>query len=441
MSARHEIRSIDLSVQARELGAEVEPRHGDIPVITGYAALTPLGDAITTYAKMLMQYSAVKSVEVRTVGGGLITRPGAPLDFDPSQFFDRKSVQRIPSATLMAMYVAKQAAEMAGILGEDGKLRKDFNSDRVATTVASASERASNLVDLSAGLQNGKKIRPWDGVGAMLGQQGFNISEYLGLQGWGSSSTEACATGLSSGVDAAESIRSGRNDIVVAGGIEDFGTHPEILMETFEEMGAISKKYTDKPRTASRPFDKGRDGVVFGAAGVVYVVEGLRHALERGAEIHAVVLGAEKGMDAFEATSMDSKRIARLLLRTLKIPDAAGFYPVDAIVAHATSTPKGDPIEVDALRMVFGEKALRRIPITATKSIFGHTVGAAGAINALTAILALKSGIIPPTLNLDNPEFPDLFIPTKATRKNLRTILGTAYGFGGYDAAMLFGKF
>jgi 3-oxoacyl-[acyl-carrier-protein] synthase II len=432
--------SVDLSKQAQDARVkELELPQGDVPVITGYSALTGLGDAFQTYNRMLNGESAVRLINT-TVGGKIVERVAAPIDFDPKLYFDRKALRGIPNATALAMFLAKEAAKMADILGGNGKLKSDFDGDRAATTVATSMERVPDVIDKSDTLRSGNRIHPLDGLSIFLGQQAGHISEYIGLRGWGNSSTEACASGLSSIADAAELIRTGRNDIVLAGGLDDIlNNHPELGPEIFGSMGAYSDR-VDDPKGASRPFDKGRDGIVIGSGGAVLVVEGMRHAIARGATIHAVILGAEKGMDGFDPVLADSDRIARLILKTLKRRGEEGFYSTGAIFAHATSTPKGDSVEIDALRKVFGE-SLNQIPITAPKSAFGHLLGGAGAVNALLAINSLQTGIIPPTLNLENSDFPELNIVTSAAKLNPQTALATAYGMGGLNATVLFGKY
>jgi 3-oxoacyl-[acyl-carrier-protein] synthase II len=183
----------------------------------------------------------------------------------------------------------------------------------------------------------------------------------------------------------------------LAGGIDDIlSNYPELGPEIFGSMGAYSGR-VDNPQGASRPFDKGRDGIVIGSGGAVLVVEGMRHAIARKAKIYATILGAEKGMDGFDPVNADSDRIARLILKTLKKPDEDGFYPAGAIFAHATSTLKGDRVEIDALRKV--------------------------------------------TLNLEDSEFPELDIVTFVTKRDPQTALATGYGMGGLNATVLFGKY
>jgi len=431
--------NVDLSRQAEAAGIKEFILPGDVPVITGYAALTGLGNAEETYNRMLRGDSAVRVINTM-VGGEIVKRVAAPIDFDPKQHFDRKALRGIPNATALAMFLAREAADAAGILGDNGKLRSDVDGDRASTTVATAMERVADVVDISDTLRAGHKIHPLDGLAIFLGQQAGRISQHIGLRGWGNSSTEACASGLSSIADAAELVRTGRSDIVLAGGIDDIlSNYPELGPEIFGSMGAYSGR-VDNPQGASRPFDKGRDGIVIGSGGAVLVVEGMRHAIARKAKIYATILGAEKGMDGFDPVNADSDRIARLILKTLKKPDEDGFYPAGAIFAHATSTLKGDRVEIDALRKVFGD-SLNQIPITAPKSSLGHLLGGAGAVNALLAINALETGVIPPTLNLEDSEFPELDIVTFVTKRDPQTALATGYGMGGLNATVLFGKY
>jgi 3-oxoacyl-(acyl-carrier-protein) synthase len=431
----------NLAERARNAGAERRLYLPSTPVITGMAGLTGFGDGPRTFRGICNLESAVGTI-ITMVGGKEVRRVASPADFDPTQYFDRKEIQRISKGNLMTMFLVEQAGLMAGILGLDGKLKPEFDGDFSSTTVATAMESVSGLVDVANTLEKGtKRIRPLEGLGTFLGQRAFYVSKQAGLRGWGNSSTEACATGLSSIADAAEQIRTGRSDIVLAGGVDDtLSNHPELSTEIFDSFGAYAHR-KGLPHTASRPFDRDRNGIVIGSGGAVFVVERMDQALARGATIHAVILGAEKGMDANDAVLADPQRNARQIFHTLERRGEGekGYYSTDLIVAHATAT-KGDAIEVEALRNVYGED-LNQIPITAPKSALGHLLGGAGAISMLLAIMALKEGIIPPTLNLDNSEFPELNIVKTALRKDIQTALVLANGMGGHNASVLIGKY
>lgn len=208
--------------------------------------------------------------------------------------------------------------------------------------------------------------------------------------------------------------------------------------------GPLSSR-NDEPEKASRPFDRDRDGFVFSAGGGVIILERLDSALARKAKIYAVVLNAEKGSDGYNPTNLNIERVAKLILKTLQIPGKKGMtYPIDSIFAHATATKSGDAAEITTLRMALGDEYLRKIPITAIKSMHGHLAGGAGAINAISALRAFEKGFLPPIINLDNVDdpFKDLnLVRGKALKGNFNTALVLAYGFHGKDAVVVFGKY
>lgn len=347
------------------------------------------------------------------------------------------------------LVVAREAALRAGIVNKNGKLNPEFNRDEVGTNIATGFGQALNVIDSYEILRRGGRLSTYEGLKVFPEQSNSGVAQGLSLSGWGSNSSEACASGKSSIAEAELLIRSGRARVMFAGGFEDVFSgpsaeahgHPEAPIGIFSALTALSER-NDSPQSAMRPFDEDRDGFVMASGGGVLVLESIESALERGATIYATVLGAQKGMDGGDSTNMDTGRVARLILKTLKVRGGEGFYPVDAIFAHATSTPTGDRNEIEAFRRAFGD-LLPSIPITAIKSIHGHLLGGAGAINAISAVRSLYEGIIPPTINLSKrgKEFEDLDIVTDARRSNPQTILTVAYGFGGYNAAVHFGRY
>lgn len=232
---------------------------------------------------------------------------------------------------------------------------------------------------------------------------------------------------------------------MLAGGLEDtLSDLPEISIGVFAAMRGPLSSRNDIPKSASRPFDKDRDGFVLGAGGGVIVLERLDVAVKRKAHIFAVILGSEKGSDGGSPTNLNTERVARLILKTIKMKQGKLSYPVDAIFAHATATKFGDIAEIAALRMALGDSNLQKIPITANKSMHGHLAGGAGAINTISAIRAIHDGIVPPIINLDHPDEPFLdlnLVRKKALTGNFTTSLVLAYGFHGKDAIVLLGKY
>lgn len=430
---------IDLSPQVEKLGLEeLEKLPTDLVVVTGFAEITSLGNTYETGIREMFGDTAIQvfpTVEDET-------RIAAHVDFNPEDHFSTHDLKRISPFSAMMQVIAREAASHAGILGEDGKLDPRFDRDRVGTSIGSGVGQAFNVINAQEFIESGQRLPTFEALRILPEQPNSRVASSLGLGGWGSNPTEACASGLSSIAEADLLIRSGQNSIMLAGGFEDvLSENPEVSIQSFEALTALSDK-SDKPKEAMRPYDRDRDGFVMASGGGVLVLEGIESALKRGATIYATILGAGKSMDGDKSfTNLNPESVATVILKTLQA-EGDEFYPVDAIFAHATATKAGDAGEINALRNVFGDELLD-IPITAIKSMHGHLLGGAGAINAISAIRALHDGTIPPTINLDNREeqFEDLDIVTEARKADPRTALALAYGFGGLNAAVLFGKY
>ena len=437
--------------RSRELGVELENRPAERLVITGMAALTPLGDTQQTLEGLNTGKSGVKEFDVKNFA----VRIAAPVEFNPEAHFSKKEMKGRSPLNAMAVIIAREAMEKAGLLGEDGKLRKDIDRRQVASWMASAFGSSQHIIDVynqihkkdEAGnedpMVNSSRISPRKGLEIFPEELNGQVAIDLGVSGWGGSSVEACATGLSNIVEAARIVKGGYTKVAIAGGLEDtLSAYSEIGIGMFAAMRVLSTR-NDEPEKASRPFDKDRDGFVLGAGGGAVIIEALDHALERKAPILAEVLGFNKSMDGSGLTNLNEKIVASTILRALYNEKTKEFYEVDSIFAHATSTNQGDLAEAELFKMIFGDN-LKNIPIAAIKSNMGHLAGGAGAVNVIAAINALKSGKIPHILNLENPsqEFKDLnFVRGEPLEKDINTALVLAYGFGGHNAVMLLGKY
>ncbi len=440
-------RRIDLSEQVRELGAELEDRPSEMVVVTGYAELTSLGDTEATRRRELLGETAARQFPT----GNKRTQIAAHAEFNPLDHFSRQDMLGMSKLSAMMRVVARDAARRSGILDQDGRLDPRFHRDHVGTTISTSVGHMGNIIATNETIEResrGEKthITSKEILKVLPEQSNAGVAQNLGISGWGSNSQEACATSLSSIADANLLIRSGKNRVVLAGGFEDTlsdgMSRPAVGL--FSALrGAISTN-NEYPENAIRPYDKDRDGFVMASGGGVMVLESLESALERGATIYATILNAEKAMDGSDnPTLLDADRVARLLLKTLKVQgEEKGFYLPDAIFTHATATRAGDLAEIEAFRKAL-TKYLPNIPTTAIKSIHGHLLGGAGVINAIAAVRSLHEGIIQPTINLVNrsEEFMDLDIVTQARETQIQTAIATAFGFGGYDAAVLFGKY
>lgn len=436
---------------ARQLGVELEKKPAQRIVIIGMSALTPLGNTEQTLEGLNAGKSGIKAFNV----SNFKTNIAGPVNFDPEEYFSKKELRGISMPNAMAIVLAREAMRNAGLLGEDGKLRKDINKRQVASWMASAIGSGTLLVDVYNRIHKKDEKEEEDPVrnsrfipattSLQVFPQEFNggVTRDVGIAGWGGSSVEACATGLSNIAEAAEAIKSGRAKIAVAGGLEDvLSIHPEIAIGMFAAMRSVLSTRNSEPEKASRPFDKDRDGFVLGTGGAAVVLADYEFALKIGAPILGEVLGFVKSMDGYDTTDLDRENVAGTILKALYNEKEKEFYAVDAIFAHATSTIYGDVAEAAVLRMVFGDN-LKNIPIAAIKSNLGHLAGGAGAVNFVAALHALRTGKIPHILNLDNPgpEFADLnLVRGQPLARDIRTALVLAYGFSGYNAVMLLGK-
>jgi len=442
--------SAEFFERARQYGVELERKPAERIVITGYSAITSLGNTQQTLDGLSSGKSGVKSFEVKNE-----IRIASPVEFRPEDYFSKKEMKGKSQLNMMAVVMAREAMRKANLLGEDGKLRKDIDKRNVASWMASAFGSSHMIVDVNDKIhkkdENGNEDPATNSrfIPVRAGLQIFpeelngQVAIDLGISGWGGSSVEACATGLSNIVEAADKIKTGKAKIAITGGLEDvLSLHPEIGIGMFAVMGVLSKRNSD-PEKASRPFDKDRDGFVLGAGGGAVVLEEYEHALKRGAPILGEVLGFQKSMDGSDPTNLDKDVVASTVLGAMYNEKTKEFYDVDVIFTHSTSTIEGDLAEAAVLRMVFQEN-LKNIPVAAIKSNLGHLAGGAGTVNVIAALNSLNIGEIPQIINLDNPdpEVMDLnFVRGQSLKKDIKTALVLAYGFGGHNAVMLLGKY
>lgn len=439
--------------RARARGLELERKPAERVVVTGYWQLTPLGNTEETFQGLLAGKSGIRKIDPpinsRTNIAGLI-------EFNPNDYFSDKEQNPMAEETAMAIVGARGAAAMAQILDSDqNSLLPSINKTRVAMCVASGIGPTHNLIDVSDTIhrkdedgnedttRGSRRVGPYAGLRSFPEQPNAQAAIALRASGWPISSAEACATGLSAIIEAVRLVKEGYADVAVAIGLEQIlKKHQEIGIGLFAGMHVLSTK-NEEPESASKPFDKNRDGFVESSGIGAVVIESEEHARKRGAKIYAEVLGFDKSIDGHDLTEADPERIADSITQALYDPKTKTVHQVDAIFAHATSTRIGDKVEIDAFRKVFTED-LPNIPITAIKSNLGHLMGGAGAVNAIVAIQSLNAGKIPHILNLKNPdeEFFDLnFVRNQPLEKSINTALVTAYGFGGHNAVVLLGKY
>ncbi|HET7472121.1 MAG TPA: beta-ketoacyl-ACP synthase II [Candidatus Limnocylindrales bacterium] len=411
-----------------------EPRR---VVVTGMGMLTALGnDVASTWDGMISGRSGVARIEAFDPSRLGAQIGGEVKDLDSSHILDRKEQRRTDRYIQLGLVAARQAMDQAGLPERmDGE-----EAERTGVIMGTGLGGVGTLVEgISINATRGPdRISPFlipmgiPNVGA--GQ----IAISFGMTGPNFTTVSACATGGHAIGEAWETIRRGDAEMMIAGGAEAGIYEP--LVGGFDSMRALSRR-NDDPEAASRPFDQGRDGFVPGEGAGALVLEELDHARARGATIFAEIIGYGATADASHITlpapgGIGAVRAARRALRK------AGLEPTDIahVNAHATSTPEGDKSELQAIRTVFGDHA-PKVSITANKSMIGHTLGAAGAIEAIVTILTMREGCVPPTINLHDPdpagEGLDL-TPNAAVRRDVPIALSNSFGFGGQNTALIF---
>jgi 3-oxoacyl-[acyl-carrier-protein] synthase II len=403
-------------------------------VVTGVGMVTSLGnDPESTWENLVAGES----------GAGPITRFDASeyavrfaceaTDFDPTTWIERKQARRMDRFSQLALSAARMAEADSAISVAD-------EPARVGAAVATGIGGLKAFEDcLQLLIERGPdRTSPFSIIQIIPNMAAAWISMELGTQGPLATETTACAASNMAIGDGMDAIRLGRADAMFCGGTEAPVTRVGIA--GFTAMRALSQR-NDDPKRGSRPFDADRDGFVMGEAGAVLVLEELEHARRRGAKVHAELLGYGVSSDATHVTEPDptGKNPARAM--TMAFADA-GISPgdVDYVNAHGTSTPLGDPAETRVLKIALGEDNAYRTPVSSTKGATGHTLGAAGAVEAIFTIFALKHGLLPPTINYETPDPTcDLdYIPNDARPAELRIGASNSFGFGGHNACVVF---
>ncbi|HMM48049.1 MAG TPA: beta-ketoacyl-ACP synthase II [Miltoncostaeaceae bacterium] len=358
-------------------------------------------------------------------------------DFDVTDFIERKAARRMDRFCHLAVAAGRLAVEDAGL-----KITPEASS-RMGAIIGSGIGGLDTFTEqtLVCVERGPDRVSPFYIPMVIANMAAAQVSMDLGLRGPLMCTTTACASGNHALGDAADAIRLGRADVMLAGGAESSITRPGIA--AFNAMRALSTR-NDDPAGASRPFDAGRDGFVMGEAGAVLVLESLDHALRRGAPIYCEVLGYGLTGDAHHLTEPDPTGVAPAAAITMALDDA-GIAPeqVDYVNAHATSTPVGDSSEVRVLKRALGEDVAAGVMVSSTKSMHGHCLGAAGGIEGALTALALREGMIPPTINLTDldPECAGVdHVANQARETRISVALSTAFGFGGHNATLVLAR-
>jgi 3-oxoacyl-[acyl-carrier-protein] synthase II len=403
-------------------------------VVTGLGAVTPLGNNVPAFwAGLIEGRSGVGPITAYDASGEAVRIAAEVKDFDPVVSLGRKRARRTDRFTQLALVAADEAVADAGLAFEGNS---DDNNVGVilGTGIGGICTLLKNAEERSA--RGSRRVSPLMVPMMMANAAAGEVAIRYGLHGHTMALASACATGTNAIGEAARFIREGSAEVMICGGSEST-LHP-LALAALSNMQAISGR-NDEPARASRPFDAERDGFVLGEGAGVLILESMTHAQQRGARIYAEVAGYGTSTDAFHITAPDENGSGAILSMERALRDA-GLDPenIDYINAHGTSTPLNDATETRAIRKTFGEHAYK-VPISSTKSMIGHLMGSAGAVEAIACIKSLETGVIHPTINY---EFPDPecdldYVPNQAREVHPRTILSNSFGFGGHNATVI----
>jgi 3-oxoacyl-[acyl-carrier-protein] synthase II len=406
-------------------------------VITGLGALTPLGnDPESTWANLTAGKSGAADITQFDSSDYAVHFACEVKDFDPAEFIDRKQARRMDRFAHLIVAAARQAEADAGLSIAD-------EADRIGAAIATGIGGLRAFQDCYDELleRGPDRVNPFSIPEIIPNMGAAWVSMQLGTKGPLSSQCTACAASNMAIGDGLDAIRLGRADVMLCGGTEAPIT--EVGIAGFSAMRALSRR-NDAPEKASRPFDTGRDGFVMGEAGAVVVLEELEHAQARGAKIYAELLGYGVSSDAQHITEPDPSGQNPARAMTMAFRDA-GVDPseIDYINAHGTSTPLGDASETRVIKLALGEENARKAPVSSTKGATGHCLGAAGAVEGMFSILAVNRGVLPPTINYEEPDPRcDLdYIPNESREADVRTAVSNSFGFGGHNAAIVVRRF
>ena len=402
-------------------------------VVTGMGVITPLGQSVAEFWEALVQgKSGIGPITLCDATPFPCRIAGEVKDFDPAQYMDAKEARRMARFSQLSVAAAALAIE-------DAELdQSTMDQERIGVVMGNGNggfptteENARVLVE-----KGGMRMSPFFIPMILPNMAAANVSRIFGLKGYTSTIITACAAGNQAIGEGAEVVRRGAADVILAGGCE--AGISQLGLGGFNVIKALSRQ-NDEPEKASRPFDAKRDGFIPAEGSAILVLESLEHALARGANISAEVLGQGVSSDAYHAVQPDEdgSGAARAIRWAL---EDAGIGPdeIDYINAHGTSTPKNDLSETLAIKAVFGERAYQ-VPISSTKSMIGHTLGGAGALEAVASIQTILNDEIHPTINYEHPD-PDCdldYVPNVARQQRVDTVLSNSFGFGGQNACLV----
>ena len=414
-------------------------------VVTGLGMLTPLGCGVEpTWDRLIKGESGARRVdrfEVSDIACQIACQiprgDGTNGTYNPDQWMEPKEQRKVDEFIVFAMCAARQALDDAGWHPQSYE-----DQTRTGVLIGSGIGGIEGIADTAITLKERgpRRVSPFFIPGRIINLAAGYVSITFGLKGPNSAVVTACSTGSHAIGDAARLIALDDADVMVAGGTES--PVNRLSLAGFAASRALSTEFNDTPTRASRPYDKDRDGFVMGEGAGVVVLESLEHAKARGARIYAEVVGYGMSGDAYHITAPteDGDGAFRCMKAAIK---RAGITPgdIDYVNAHGTST-MADTIELAAVERVVGDAA-SRISMSSTKSCIGHLLGAAGAVEAIFSILAIRDGVAPPTINLDNPSVETAIdlVPHKARRREINVALSNSFGFGGTNASLIFRRY
>jgi 3-oxoacyl-[acyl-carrier-protein] synthase II len=411
-------------------------------VVTGLGLVTPLGDGVeASWSRLIEGRSGIRGIEGFDVSdlpariAGQVPKTENAAAFRATDYVEAKDVRKNDEFIVYGIAAATQAIRHSG-----WEPQSDEERERAGVLIGSGIGGLATIADTAVVLEKSgpRRVSPFFIPACLINLCSGQVSIRFGLKGPNHSVVTACSTGAHAIGDASRMIMLGDADLMVAGGTE--AALCRIGLAGFAACRALSTGFNDTPQRASRPWDRDRDGFVMGEGAGVVVLEELEHARRRGATIYAEVKGYGMSGDAHHVTSPAPEgeggyRAMRAALRS------AGLQPsdIDYVNAHGTSTPAGDELEFSAVKRLFGEAA-RDLSMSSTKSAIGHLLGAAGAVEAIFCILAMRDQVVPPTLNLDSPEESCVgidLVPHKARERRVRAALSNSFGFGGTNASLV----
>lgn len=406
-------------------------------VITGLGLVTPIGVGVDASWKAALEgRSGVVPITHFDASAFPVRIAGEVKDFDPGQYIEAKEIKKMDRFIHLAMAAATMAVEDSGL-----KINEE-NAERVGVVIGAGMGGLPTIEHYHKVLleKGHRRISPFFIPMIIINLASGNVSIKYGAKGPNSAAVTACATGSHSIGDAFRIIQRDEADAMIAGGTESVIT--SLGIAGFAAMKALSTR-NDEPQKASRPFDAARDGFVMGEGSGVIVIEGLDNALKRGAKIYAEIVGYGMSSDAYHITTPAPGGEGAVRCMRAGIKDA-GISPeeINYINAHGTSTKYGDELETAAVKTVFGDHA-RSLCMSSTKSMTGHLLGAAGGVEAIFSVLSIYNSMVPPTINLENPD-PECdldYVPNRPKQVDVGCAMSNSFGFGGTNACLIFKKY